>query len=130
MQVSKAALRRIIREAVKARLEENGEQSDVGMGAAEALTDTLIVMTREHDVSSDAFEVWMAREEKPMLPARIEDVGAFAEKLADHVLGEPELREALVACLTQILRSAMESVDDDRPDVFGQDEDDDPERQR
>lgn len=117
MKLTQKQLRHLVNETVKHKLTEGfGETSqkeyysdDVGMGASYAITNELIDYLSTDAGASNAFEMWKGIEdpEDMTLPSRIEDIPAFATKLADKTLQDEDLREALIEALGWMLKSAM-----------------------
>lgn len=87
--------------------------SELGEGAAFAIISQIIDdLGDDGDIVNNAFEMWMGAEgqDEILLPAREEDLDAIAESLADDVLKDDDLREALFSALRNMLSSAMKPV--------------------
>ena len=87
--------------------------SNIGEGLAGALVEALIyaIQRNSEGITSHAFDMWQETDpDSEMLPVRLEDVDYYAEKLANSVLANPDLKEVIQRTLSITLKQAMEPV--------------------
>lgn len=117
MRTTKEQLRRIIREAVKRKMQalnEAPETMDVAGEVAEFVTSALDMWLEEQGVDligSNAWEMMVGTvgEEGVPVPGRVEDVDHFAEQAATKVLASPDLKEKVTQICKLMLESAMDN---------------------
>lgn len=119
MRTTKEQLRRIIREAVKRKLQALNEDPAPGGGIdmtepAEFIIEALNMWLEETGIDligSNAWEMMMGTlgEEEIPVPGRVEDVDHFAEKCAERVMASPDLKEKVTAIAKLMLESAMDN---------------------
>ena len=116
MRTTKEQLRRIIREAVKRKLQEAPEgvnfQAEVGGFLASALGTYL----EEDDVvGSNAWEMMMGTlgEDELPVPGRVEDLDPLAELVTEHVLQDSQVRDAVKGIAKNLLDNLMDYAGED-----------------
>lgn len=122
MKLDKSALRRIIGEAVRAKLNEDQYVTDVA-DVLEAEGDETLDMADDAVVGAmvttliDMLDSGFSASVHEMVvsvtgddfarPARYEDVEAFATKIVDKVMADAELKDALLTVAMSVMHSAM-----------------------
>jgi hypothetical protein len=120
MRITKEALRRIIREAVKRKLEESdineampetaGDSMGGTVDAVAAALVTQLIERVDSTLASNAYEMVMGlgEDESMMRPGRYEDVEHFASQAVDKALSDPELKDALLTTAMEVIKNLME----------------------
>lgn len=122
MKLNKDQLRRIINEAVRARLTEDqyvtdvddvleaddGETLDPADDAVVGAMVTQLIEVLDSDFSDSVHEMVVSvTDDNFTRPGRYEDIESFASKIVDKVLADPELKDALLTSAMSVMRSAM-----------------------
>lgn len=123
MRMTKQQLRRIVREAVRSKLEQLDEapENTVSVGAelgeflVAALSDEMQHNDVQDDITSNAWERMMGTlgEDNVPVPGRVEDVDAWAELITEHVLQHPETRAVFKTMAEVLLENVMMNFGDE-----------------
>lgn len=118
MRTTKAELRRIIREAVRRKIERLDEaEGTVDMkemvDACAGAMVTQLIERIDSTLGANAHEmvVSVTGDDVPR-PGRYEDVGHYAPQVVDAVLSDPELKDALLTVAVDVIHGLMEPEDE------------------
>jgi len=116
MKLSQKQLRTIIESVVNSKKSKNlnedaNDQLVTFDAAAASLVEALVSDLNGEAITGQAFEMWMGLgENEVVIPSRIEDIEDLAAGLAQVVLDNPALRDALQSVLKDMLDNAMQPV--------------------
>lgn len=119
MKVSKEQLRRIIREAVKAKIREASELEDRVLdltSPADFIIGAFVHLYEDAHafdlLASNAWEMMggTLRDEQMPVPARHEDVDALAAKIAEQVVSDQAVKDIFAKIAKNLIENLMEPV--------------------
>lgn len=116
MKLTESHLRKIIRQEIRSALREGSTiptaDYDVTMQVVPFVVETLVDHLDDFALGKEAFKRWQQAlgEENMTVPVRHEDVDSYSREMADEILADPDLREAIETLLSDTLTNAMVAV--------------------